>query len=151
MHLANFVVGRARKFYFWRRDSRHLFVSDSWYCQIQSTRLIMFFVLLFSTNLEKVILLFQQSGLVREGFAFPKCVRPPFYLLFSPFYLLFLPFYLLFSPFYLLFPPCFLLFPPIYLLFPPFYLLFPCFSWLPRDCVGEPRLYQCIQGNQGTA
>ena len=28
-------------FYFW--DSRHLFVSDSWYCQMQTTRLIMFF------------------------------------------------------------------------------------------------------------
>ena len=24
-------------FYFSRRDSRHLFVSDSWYCQIQTT------------------------------------------------------------------------------------------------------------------
>ena len=30
-------------FYFWRRDSRHLFVSDSWYCQIQPIRLNMFF------------------------------------------------------------------------------------------------------------
>ena len=28
-------------FYFWCRDSQHLFVSDTWYCQI--TRLIMFF------------------------------------------------------------------------------------------------------------
>ena len=32
-------------FYFWRRDLRHLFVSDSWYCQIQTTRLIIFFLL----------------------------------------------------------------------------------------------------------
>ena len=34
--------GRARKskmlyFYFWRRDSRYLFVSDSWYYQIQTS------------------------------------------------------------------------------------------------------------------
>ena len=48
MHLAtrSFVFGRAREqimlgFYFWRRDSRCLFVSDSWYCQIQTTRSIM--------------------------------------------------------------------------------------------------------------
>ena len=25
------------RFYFWRRDLRHLFVSGSWYCQIQTT------------------------------------------------------------------------------------------------------------------
>ena len=29
--------------YFWRRDLRHLFVSGSWYCQIQKTWLIFFF------------------------------------------------------------------------------------------------------------
>ena len=27
----------------WRRDSRHLFVSESCYCQIQTTSLIMFY------------------------------------------------------------------------------------------------------------
>ena len=42
------VFGRARQprliwFHFWRRDLRYLFVSGSWYCQIQTTWLIMFF------------------------------------------------------------------------------------------------------------
>ena len=44
--------GRARKsrlfwFIIWRRNPRHLFVSGSWYCQIKTTRLIMFFSLSF--------------------------------------------------------------------------------------------------------
>ena len=47
MHLTirSFVFGRARMLcsYFWRRDLRHLYLSDYWYCQIQNTRLIMFF------------------------------------------------------------------------------------------------------------
>ena len=34
-------------FYYWRQDSHKLFVSDSWYCQIQTSRLIMFFDILF--------------------------------------------------------------------------------------------------------
>ena len=43
-----YVFVRARKprlvlFYFCRLDSRYLFVSDSWNCLIQTTRLIMFF------------------------------------------------------------------------------------------------------------
>ena len=42
-----YVFGRARKprlfwFHFLRQDSRHLFVSGCWYCQIQTTWLIMF-------------------------------------------------------------------------------------------------------------
>ena len=55
VHLATEILGfwQGKKaenivFYFWRRDSRHLFVSDSWYCQIhQTTRLIMFFNCIF--------------------------------------------------------------------------------------------------------
>ena len=35
---------KASCFSFWCRDLRHLFVSDSWYCQIRTTRLIMFFL-----------------------------------------------------------------------------------------------------------
>ena len=48
LETGRYVFGRARKlrvlwFYFWRRDLRHLFVSEFWYCQIQTTWLIMFF------------------------------------------------------------------------------------------------------------
>ena len=51
------VFGRAGKprmlcFYFWSRDSRHLFVSDSWYCQIQRTRWIMFLKTWASSDLQ---------------------------------------------------------------------------------------------------
>ena len=44
-----FCFGTVRKprmlcFYFWSRDSRQLFISDSWFCQFQITRLFMFFI-----------------------------------------------------------------------------------------------------------
>ena len=50
LETGRWVFGWARKprlfwFNFWRRDLRHLFVSGSWYCQIQTTWLIMFFPL----------------------------------------------------------------------------------------------------------
>ena len=38
-----FLAGQESFLYFLRRNFRCLFVSDSWYCQIETTRLIMFF------------------------------------------------------------------------------------------------------------
>ena len=48
LETGRWVFGSTRKprlfwFHFWLRDLRHLFVSGSWYCQIQTTWLIMFF------------------------------------------------------------------------------------------------------------
>ena len=49
LETGRWVFGWARKprmfwFHFWRRDLRYFFVSGSWYCQIQTTWLIMFFL-----------------------------------------------------------------------------------------------------------
>ena len=48
LETGRWVFGSARKqrlfwFHFWRRNLRYLFVFGSWYCQIQTTWLIMFF------------------------------------------------------------------------------------------------------------
>ena len=65
LETGRYVYGRARKpklfwFYSWSRDSQHLIVSGSWYCQIQTTWLIMFFgdIHIFSINFCIFILIF---------------------------------------------------------------------------------------------
>ena len=56
LETGRWVFGSTRKprlfwwFHFWRRDLRHLFVSGSWYCQIQTTWLIMFFSYFLPTS-----------------------------------------------------------------------------------------------------
>jgi len=63
LETGRWVFGSTRKprlfwFHFWRRDLRHLFVSGSWYCQIQTTWLIMFFIRLFVCNRNIICLFF---------------------------------------------------------------------------------------------
>ena len=62
--------------YFWSRDSQHLFVSDSQYCKIQTTGLIMLFdqitLLFILIKTSNKMILGKKSLYIRQGCWFKK-------------------------------------------------------------------------------